>query len=66
MRPNSDQQSGPRLLGLFANEEMFQQAPEGEGAHYDPPVCLPEMTQKAIEILSQDPDGFLLMVRRRL
>ena len=53
---------GPRLLGLFANEEMFQQAPEGECARYDPPVSLPEMTQKAIEILSQDPDGFFLMV----
>jgi alkaline phosphatase len=54
--------SGSRLLGLFANEEMFQQAPEGEGALYDPPVSLPEMTQKAIEILSQDPEGFFLMV----
>src|SRR3712207_9516410 len=41
---------------------MFQQAPEGEGAVYDPPVPLSEMTQKAIEILSQDPDGFFLMV----
>jgi alkaline phosphatase len=41
---------------------MFQQAPEGEGAAYDPVVSLPEMTQKAIDILSQDPDGFFLMV----
>jgi alkaline phosphatase len=54
--------SGPRVLGLFANEEMFQQAPEGEGAIYDPPVSLSQMTQKAIETLSQDPEGFLLMV----
>jgi alkaline phosphatase len=54
--------SGPRLLGLFANEEMFQQAPEGEGAVYDPPVSLPEMTQKAIDILSQNPNGFFLLV----
>jgi alkaline phosphatase len=54
--------SGPRLLGLFANEEMFQQAPEGEGAVYDPPVSLPAMTQKAIDILSQDPNGFFLLV----
>ncbi len=53
---------GPRLLGLFANEEMFQQAPEGEGAVYDPPVSLPEMTQKAIDILSQNPNGFFLLV----
>ena len=54
--------SGPRLLGLFANEEMFQQAPEGEGAVYDPVVSLPEMTQKAIDVLSQNPNGFFLMV----
>jgi alkaline phosphatase len=54
--------SGPRLLGLFANEEMFQQAPEGDDAAYDPVVPLPEMTQKAIDILSQDPEGFFLMV----
>jgi alkaline phosphatase len=54
--------SGPRLLGLFANEEMFQQAPEGDEAVYDPVVPLPEITQKALEILSQDPEGFFLMV----
>jgi alkaline phosphatase len=54
--------SGPRILGLFANEEMFQQAPEGEGAAYDPPVSLPEMTQKAINVLSQNPNGFFLLV----
>jgi alkaline phosphatase len=54
--------SGPRLLGLFANEEMFQQNPEGEGAVYDPQVDLPEMTQKAIDTLSRDPDGFFLLV----
>jgi alkaline phosphatase len=54
--------SGPRLLGLFANEEMFQQNPEGEGAVYDPPVDLSEMTQKAIDTLSRDPDGFFLLV----
>jgi alkaline phosphatase len=53
---------GPRLLGLFANEEMFQQAPEGDDAVYDPVVPLPEMTQKAIDILSQNPNGFFLMV----
>jgi alkaline phosphatase len=56
---------GPRLLGLFANEEMFQQNPEGEGAVYDPQVALSEMTQKAIDTLSQDPDGFFLWSRRR-
>src|ERR671917_520835 len=45
---------GPKLLGLFANEEMFQQNPEGEGAVYDPPVDLSEMTQKAIDTLAAD------------
>jgi alkaline phosphatase len=54
--------SGNRLLGLFANEEMFQQNPEGEGAVYDPQVDLSEMTQKAIDTLSGDPDGFFLLV----
>jgi alkaline phosphatase len=53
--------TGPKLLGLFANEEMFQQKPEPDGI-YDPVVSLPEMTQKAIDILSQDPDGFFLFV----
>lgn len=54
--------TGPKLLGLFANEEMFQQNPEGEGDIYDPVVSLEAMTAKAIEILSQDEDGFFLFV----
>jgi alkaline phosphatase len=54
--------TGPQVLGLFANEEMFQQAPEGEGDVYDPVVSLPEMTEKAIEVLSADPEGFFLMI----
>ena len=54
--------SGPRLLGLFANEEMFQQRPEGQGDSYAPVVSLEAMTRKAIDILSQDPDGFFLVV----
>lgn len=54
--------SGPKLLGLFANEEMFQQRPEGEGDIYDPVVTLDQMTAKAIEILSQNPNGFFLFV----
>jgi alkaline phosphatase len=57
-----DTASGPKLLGLFANEEMFQQRPEGQGDIYAPVVSLDAMTQKAIEILSQDPDGFFLVV----
>lgn len=53
---------GPKILGLFANEEMFQQFPEGEGDEYNPVVPLPDMTQKAIDILSQNPNGFFLFV----
>ncbi|ACZ43205.1 Alkaline phosphatase [Thermobaculum terrenum ATCC BAA-798] len=55
---------GPKVLGLFANEEMFQQRPEGEGAVYSPVVSLPEMTQKAIDILSRNPRGFFLFVEQ--
>ncbi len=41
---------------------MFQQRPEGEGDIYDPVVSLNDMVTKAIEILSQNPNGFLLFV----
>jgi alkaline phosphatase len=44
--------STTRLLGLFADEGMTRP--------FSP--SLTEMTQKAIAILSQDPDGFFLMV----
>jgi alkaline phosphatase len=44
--------STTRLLGLFADEEMAYP--------FSPPLA--DMTQKAIGILSQDPDGFFLMV----
>jgi alkaline phosphatase len=44
--------STPRLLGLFADEGMDRP--------FSP--SLVEMTQKTIDILSQDPDGFFLMV----
>jgi len=47
-----DPASTPKLLGLFADEGMARP--------YSP--SLEEMTQKAIDILSQDPDGFFLMV----
>lgn len=53
---------GSKILGLFANEEMFQQFPEGEGDEYDPAVPLPEMTEKALDTLSQNPEGFFLVV----
>jgi alkaline phosphatase len=51
-----------RLLGLFANEEMFEQRPEGEGDLYAPSVPLDEMTAKALDVLRRDRDGFFLMV----
>ena len=51
-----------KILGLFANEEMFQQNPEGKGDVYDPTVSLSDMTNKAISTLSKDKDGFFLMV----
>lgn len=51
--------AGPgKLLGLFANEEMFQQ----NGDVYAPPVDLATMTQKALGALSADPDGFFLLI----
>lgn len=53
---------GGKLLGLFANEEMFQQKPEGEGDIYNPVVSLQEMTKKAIDTLSSNKNGFFLMV----
>lgn len=52
-----------KLLGLFANAEMFQQRTEAEGgAGYDPVVSLRAMTRKAIATLSEDDDGFFLVV----
>ena len=51
-----------KLLGLFANEEMFEQRPEGQGDLYEPVVSLSEMTSKALGILSRDRDGFFLVV----
>lgn len=53
---------GNKLLGLFANEEMFQQRPEGEGDLYNPRVSLPDMTKKAIDTLSKNKKGFFLVV----
>lgn len=51
-----------KILGLFANEEMFQQKPEGEGDVYNPVVPLKDMTQKALDTLSTNKKGFFLMV----
>ena len=51
-----------KLLGLFANEEMFQQRPEGAGDQYAPVVPLADMTSKALKVLDRDKDGFFLLV----
>ncbi|WP_324651763.1 alkaline phosphatase [Georgenia sp. H159] len=52
---------GRRLLGLFANEEMFEHV--GPAAPlYEPSVPLPVMAAKALDVLSQDRDGFFLVV----
>ena len=48
---------GRKLLGLFANEEMFEHREEGDGDLYDPLVPLPEMATKALDVLSRDRDG---------
>lgn len=53
---------GSRLLGLFANEEMFQQRAEGDGDIYTPVVPLATMTSKALQVLERDRDGFFLLV----
>ncbi|HEX2280215.1 MAG TPA: alkaline phosphatase, partial [Thermomicrobiales bacterium] len=55
------ERAGP-LLGLFAAQEFFVQTAEGFGAIYDPPVALAELTAAAIEVLSQNENGFFLMV----
>jgi alkaline phosphatase len=54
--------NGDKLLGLFANEEMFQQKPEGQGDVYAPVVDLPTMTRKALDTLGKQDKGFFLFV----
>ena len=53
---------GKKLLGLFANEEMFEHREEGDGDLYDPSVPLPEMAAKALDTLSRDRDGFFVLI----
>ncbi len=60
--PELQQAAGPKLLGLFANEEMFQQKPEGQGDVYSPVVDLSTMTRKALDTLDDAPNGFFLFV----
>lgn len=51
-----------KLLGLFANEEMFEHRNEGQGDLYEPSVPLKDMATKAIDTLSRDRDGFFLLI----
>lgn len=52
---------GDQLLGLFANRTMFVSEPEPIGDN-ERVVSLEEMTDKAVEILSQNKKGFVLIV----
>ena len=54
--------AGRKLLGLFANEEMFEHREEGDGDLYEPAVPLPEMAAKALDVLSRDRDGFFVLI----
>lgn len=52
---------GRKLLGLFANEEMFEHV--GPAAPlYEPAVPLPVMAEKALDVLKRDRDGFFLVI----
>ena len=53
---------GRKLLGLFANEEMFEHREEGHGDLYEPSVPLPEMASKALDVLSRDRDGLFVVI----
>ena len=52
--------TGGKAWGLFANNDMVADIDRPEFAPNEP--SLADMTAKAIELLSQDPDGFFLMV----
>lgn len=51
-----------RVLGLFANQELFNQHEEGRGGAYDPDISLADMTENAIRLLSATDEGFFLLV----
>ena len=53
---------GRKILGLFANEEMFEHHNEGPDAIYEPAVPLPTMAAKAIDVLSEHRKGFFLVI----
>ncbi|MGI8642630.1 MAG: alkaline phosphatase [Thermomicrobiales bacterium] len=51
-----------KLLGLFANQNLFEARLPGEGDAYTPPVTLATLTRKALELLSRDDQGFFVMI----
>jgi alkaline phosphatase len=51
-----------KVLGLFANEEMFEHREEGHGDLYDPVVPLRTMAAKALSLLSRDRQGFFVLI----
>lgn len=51
-----------KVLGLFANEEMFEHREEGHGDLYEPVVPLRDMAAKALDILSRDRDGLFVLI----
>lgn len=55
-----DPATAPKALGLFERSHMEYEADREKDAGGEP--SLAEMTEKAIEILRQDRDGFFLMV----
>ncbi|MCR6485517.1 alkaline phosphatase [Amycolatopsis sp. OK19-0408] len=55
------QTRAPRLLGLFANEDMVDYGPDGVG-RYAPSVPLVQMAKKALDTLSANPRGFFLFL----
>ncbi|GIJ50229.1 hypothetical protein Val02_71150 [Virgisporangium aliadipatigenens] len=57
-----DRAGDGKLLGLFGNEELFQQRGEGLGDAYEPPVSLAAMTGKALDVLGRGDSGFFLFV----
>ena len=49
-----------RLLGLFAEEQMY--GSDGPDSEYESAVPLADLTAKALDVLSRDEDGFFLFV----
>jgi alkaline phosphatase len=59
---NLDTDGVDKLLGLFNFWEFSYNLDMEEEGRMDVEPLLPEMTEKAIEVLSQDRDGFFLMI----